>query len=138
MGTREILNGSRSVLVEQNDVRTAHWLFEQALGICAYLGYKRGIARVLEACACVAAREGEFERAFTLGGAAEELRLNIGAPARPPERIRLTNALESGWRCCDPVAARSIWMAGWRMPLAQVIRCALERPISSEANSTRN
>ena len=99
-------------LVEQSDVRAAHWLFEQALGICAYLGHKRGIARVLEGCACVAAQEGEFERALTFGGAAEELRQNIGAPARPPERTRLTNALEPGWRGCDPLAAKSIWMAG--------------------------
>jgi hypothetical protein len=29
-------------------------------------------------------------------------------------------------------------MAGWRMPLDQVIRCALERPNSSQANSVRS
>jgi hypothetical protein len=95
------------------------------------LGYKRGIARVLEGCACVAAREGEFERALTFGGAAEGLRQKIGAPARPPERAKLNSALEPSWRGCDPEGAKSTWMAGWRMPLDQVIRCALERPNSS-------
>jgi hypothetical protein len=126
------------LLFEQNDFRAAHSVFEQALRICAELGYKRGIAKVLEGCACVAAREGEFDRALLLGGAAEGLRHKIGAPARPPERAKFDSVLQPACRSCDPEAAKSTWMAGWRIPLDQAIRCALERPHSSQAISTRS
>jgi hypothetical protein len=109
---------------DQDDSATAHSFFEDALEIFLELGHKRGIAKVLEGFAHMAAHQNNPERALTLAGAASSLRQIIGAPPRPGQQAKLDAALKSAW---GSTAAKTTWMAGWRMRFEQAIQYALER-----------
>ena len=51
---------------DEDDPATAHSLFEEAVAIFLELGHKRGIAKVLEGFAWVAAHQNDSERALRL------------------------------------------------------------------------
>ena len=61
--------------------------FQEALDIHRRLGDKEGIARTMEGVAALTADLGEQHPAALLLGAAESLRISIGAPRPPSERI---------------------------------------------------
>jgi predicted ATPase len=125
------------VASEQNDHEGARALLAQALRAFAGLGHTRGVAKVLEEFACVATHEQDFEHALTLCAAAEGLRQRIGALKREAERARVDRMLEPAWRNIDQSTSRAIWAQGWRMPLEQAIKYALNRP-PAQALSARN
>jgi tetratricopeptide (TPR) repeat protein len=129
-----------SLASEEHGQDAAHSCFMQAMDIFVDLGHKRGIAKVLEELACAAAREDNPQRALVLGGAAGALRHKVGAPMRPTEQAKFESILKPAWESSDPVAAKAVWLAGWRMPLQQAIQCALERPpaITTSTASTGN
>ncbi|MEJ7605142.1 MAG: tetratricopeptide repeat protein [Bryobacteraceae bacterium] len=79
--------------VEENNSESAHAAFEQALSMFLQVGHKRGVAKVLEGFAWSAVRQGRFERALTLAGAAASFRQAIGVPSRPIDN-RLDRSLE--------------------------------------------
>jgi predicted ATPase len=111
---------------EQGEHSKAHSHFKAALELFMDLGYRRGIARVLERLACAAARREDFERALTLGGAAEGLRLRVGAPARPAERAGMERVLEPAWRAGEAADTQEAWLKASRMTLDEAIRYALD------------
>ncbi|HYI97501.1 MAG TPA: tetratricopeptide repeat protein [Bryobacteraceae bacterium] len=121
---------------EQNHLKAARLFFDQALQIFMALGHQRGIARVLEGLACAAARRRDFDAALLLGGAAEGLRYTIEAPVRPEERARIDSALKPAWRSRHAADAQAAWKEAWRMPLAEIIRCARSARLLSDANPT--
>ena len=110
---------------DQNDSATAHSLFEEALAIFLELKHKRGIAKVLEGFAYLAAHQHDPERALRLVGAASFLRQTIGAPRRQGEDAKLDAALEAAWNNGGSAAARATWAAGWRMRLEDAIQYAV-------------
>jgi hypothetical protein len=122
---------------DEDDPQTAHALFEEAVAIFLELGHKRGIAKVLEGFACVAARQNNRERALRLAGAASSLRQTIGAALRPAEQAKLDATLKPMWQG-DSAAAKATWMAGWRMRLEAAIQYALDCSQSSPATSTQS
>jgi hypothetical protein len=114
------------VACDQNETESAHWLLKEALDIFLDLHHTRGIARTLEGFAHAAVRRRRFEEALALGGAAEALRVRVGAPARPLERTRVERKLEPAWRAVAAGAAERLWSEGGKAPLEEVIRRACE------------
>src|SRR4051794_17423519 len=110
---------------EQNDQEGARFLFGESLETFVDLAHTRGVAGVLEGLACVAVREGDLDRALTLGAAAEGIPQRVGAPQRPAERAKLDRILEPARRDRDQSAINDIWSEGLRMPLEEAIRYAL-------------
>jgi predicted ATPase len=134
---RSLTDLGRLALV-QEDLQTARSRFEQALSGFAELGHTRGVSTVLEGLACLAVRKGDFERALKLGGAAEGLRQQVGAPNRPRQRASLKRALEPAWKGTGLAMGNTHWSAGLRMPLERAIRYAFGLPTMPEPTAPRN
>ena len=89
------------------------------------LGYKRGIARLLECFAISAAAQSKPERSLRLAGAAAALRQAVGAPLPPGEQAEVEKSLESTRENLSQNAASAAWLEGWGMPVEQAIEDAL-------------
>ncbi len=83
--------------------------------------HKRGIARLLECFACLAAVQLEAERSLRLAGAAAALRQNIGAPLTPAEQAKLEAILDPARQALTNTASATAWLEGWAMPMEQAI-----------------
>lgn len=106
---------------EQQDCSTAHSLYWESLKIFQELQHKRGIARLLECFACLAAVQLQAERSLRLAGAAAALRQNIGAPLTPVEQTKLEAALDPVREALTNTASTMAWLEGWSMPLDKAI-----------------
>ena len=87
-------------------------LYRESLKIFQELEHKRGIARLLECCACSRRCNSKPERSLRLAGAAAALRQNIGAPLTPAEQVKLETILESAAAGADQHGARR---RGWKV-----------------------
>ncbi len=94
------------------------------------LRHRRGIARVLDGFAGLAARAGDVQRALTLAGAAAALRQTLGAPRRPRDRGRVDETVDELRRRQDGASVRAYWTAGAAMALEDAIRYALDERMS--------
>lgn len=123
-----------SLAREQGDFAGAKAALRESLEIFCKLEHKRGIARLIEAFAGVAAACGEAERALRLAGAAAVLRQSLGAPLVAAEQARLEWSLGPARKALAMEAGRSAWMEGWVMPMEiavdEVLRGA--RPSGSQ------
>ncbi len=103
-------------------------LYREALASFVKLDHRRGIARVLESLACLAAEGGQSERGIRLLAAATALRERIGAPPVPPaDQAELDHSLEILQECLGLDAARCLWQEGARMSLEETIRLAADQ-----------
>ena len=93
------------------------------------LEHKRGIARLLECFACLAAVQLEAERSLRLAGAAAALRQNIGAPLTPAEQAKLEAILDPARQALTNTASATAWLEGWAMPVER----AIEEVLTPEA-----
>jgi tetratricopeptide (TPR) repeat protein len=116
-----------SLACEQADPGSTRLLLGEALEIFLNLNHRRGIAKVLEVFAYLASIQHRFEHALLLAGAAEALRVRVGAPARPLEHAQFERMLEQAWRAVAPGAAKALWNEAGRMPLDEVIQRAREQ-----------
>jgi predicted ATPase len=116
-----------SLAGEQVEPGSAHLLLTEALEIFLDLNHSRGIAKVLEVFAYLAVVQHRFEHSLLLAGAAEALRVRVGAPERPVEREQFERMLESAWRAVAPGTAKALWTEAGRMPLDEVIQRAREQ-----------
>jgi hypothetical protein len=112
---------------EQSELADASVLLEEALRIFLELGHQRGIAKVLEGFAGLAARAGQTERALTLAGAAAALRQALGAAQRPRDKARLDQALDVAWHQQGGAVAVAHWTTGSSMALNEACRYALNK-----------
>ena len=129
-GTGRSLADLGDLAREENDLATASRLFRDALGIFTALKHRRGIARVLDGFAGLAARAGDAERAVTLAAAAAALRQTVGAPQRPRDQGRLDETLDVVRRRQEAGSARAHSAAGAAMTLEEAIRYALDEPMA--------
>jgi predicted ATPase len=97
--------------------------YANALRTFETAGYRRGIARVLEAYAVAAVRDGTPRRALRLAGAAAAIRQGVGAPSSPLERERIEAALQQA-RTALADSTLS-WMEGWTLSPEQAIEQAI-------------
>jgi predicted ATPase len=120
------LSNLGSVATEAGDLAGAGAAHREALLIEQALGSRDGISYCLEGLGVVAAGQGAWARAARLGGAAEALRDEVGAPLQPLEQ-----RLHDGWvrrlrEALDPRALEQEWGSGRAMGLEQAVRLALE------------
>ncbi|HEX3819695.1 MAG TPA: protein kinase [Candidatus Sulfotelmatobacter sp.] len=111
---------------DQGNDAEARRLYGESIQMFQELGYKRGIARSLECLAASAAAQSKAEQSLHLAGAAAALRQRLGAPLTMAEQARLDKALEFARRTLGDTAGMAAWMEGWKMPIEQAVREALD------------
>jgi hypothetical protein len=114
------------VYCEQREYEAAHAAYREALAVFAELGHKRGLARVLEGAACLAAARGQATRALRLAAAAAHMRRVIHAPLPQAEQARLEQSLSSAWKLLGGTAGEDAWAEGSAMSAEIAIDYSLE------------
>jgi non-specific serine/threonine protein kinase len=89
LGTGRVLVHLGRSRTERGEVDQALPLLQEALAADNETGNRWYLAEALEALAAAAARLGDVVRAARLWGAAEALRDMLGAPAPPPDQMRI-------------------------------------------------
>jgi predicted ATPase/DNA-binding winged helix-turn-helix (wHTH) protein len=123
------------VCCEQREYEAARNAYQEALRIFAELGHRRGVARVLEGSACLAAARGHAADALKLAGAAEHLRQLISAPLPQAERSRLDQKLSSAWESLSEAEGKRVWAEGSAMSIESVIQYCLQETSSIISSS---
>src|SRR5207245_453361 len=100
---------------DEGNRQSAEAWYRESIGIFGELGYRRGIARLLEEFACAAVVDGKQERALRLAGAAAALREALGARLPPDERPKLERLLAQARAAVGPAAAQQVWTEGATM-----------------------
>jgi predicted ATPase len=110
---------------EEGDLAAAHALFMDALNAFAASDHKLGVAIALEAFAYAAAQQGQYDRAFTLAGAASGVRQTVGstASAGADQDVSVDRRL-AGMMSRDDARLRSKWIEGSAMPVERAIEYA--------------
>ena len=109
----------------QRDHLAAHAACREALEIFAGLRHRRGMARAMEASACLALDEGDGERALKLAAAAAHLRRSISAPLPQAEQFKLDGTLLGAWNSLSEADGKRAWEEGSAMSLENAIAYAL-------------
>jgi hypothetical protein len=122
-----------SLAREQKDCSAAHTLYCESLKTFRELRHKRGIARLLECFAGLAAVQLQAERSLRLAGAAAALRQNIGAPLTPVEQTKLETILDPARQAVTNTASTMAWLEGWAMPFEKAIEEVLMPEAASPA-----
>jgi predicted ATPase/serine/threonine protein kinase len=133
-GTAGSLADLGNLALDQKNCSLAGSLYRESLRIFKELDHKRGIARLLECCACAAAVQFEPQRSLRLAGAAAALRQTIGAPPTPVEQIKLEASLEQARQALTSADGASAWLEGWAMPFEKAIETALTSDSTSSAS----
>ena len=134
-GSARSLADLGSIYCEAKDFDEAESAYQGALQIFSELGHRRGMARTLEGLACLAAARGQGRRALTLAGAAEHLRLLIGAPLPQAEQSKLDQNLSSAWESLDEQDGEAAWLHGSGMTLESAVQYSLGESPSVIAGS---
>jgi hypothetical protein len=113
---------------EQGDPSAAQKAYREALQIFLSLGHRRGMARALEGCACLALAQGHAARALTLAAAAAQLREQISAPLPQAEQRKLDQTLLPAWESLSEAEGKVAWGEGSAMSLERAVLFSLEEP----------
>lgn len=113
------------IALDENDLRQAEMLLKASLRRKHELGEKLGIAFSLEMLACLASAQREVQRAAKLWGAAEAIRLLIGAPLSEEARASYERRIGIDRMPAKQKALLSAREAGAQMGLEEVVRYAL-------------
>jgi tetratricopeptide (TPR) repeat protein len=106
----------------QGEYDRARTSYQQSLTLCKELGDRMIASESLEGMACIAAAEGEAERAARLFGAAKALREAVGYQHMPEE---------DAWREPYLATARSrLGEKAWEQALAEGRAMTLERAVA--------
>ena len=129
------LLGLARVAMAQDDLAQARSQLEEALAILRKLGDHRSLASVLEVFAFIAARRGAAARALRLLGAAQSMRMAVGAHATPDwtsdlEAQRAATREELG----EPASAAA-HAVGRSLALDEAVQLCLEDDTLARSNS---
>jgi hypothetical protein len=102
--------------------------------IFAALGHRRGMARALEGCACLALAERSAARALKLAAAAANLRQLISAPLSQAEQSKLDETLFPAWQSLGEQEGKRAWNEGSAMSLEKAVQYSLEESQSAIAD----
>jgi hypothetical protein len=119
---------------EQGDHLAAYAAYREALEIFAGLGHRRGMARVLEGCACLALARGHAARALKLAAAAAHLRQLISAPLPQAEQSKLDRTLLPAWKSLSDAEGKGAWEEGSAMSLEKAVEYSLEESGSATSS----
>lgn len=123
------------IALDENDLRQAEMLLKASLRRKHELGNKLGVAHSLEMLACLAAAQRDLQRAGKLWGAAEALRLLIGAPLSEEARASYDRRIALDRMPAKQKSFLSGKKAGEQMGLDEAVRYALE-PSGAETKGT--
>jgi predicted ATPase/serine/threonine protein kinase len=133
-GTAGSLADLGNLALDEKNFAGANSLYRESLKLFKELDHKRGIARLLDCCACSAAAQSEPQRSLRLAGAAAALRQTIGAPLTPVEHIKLEESLEQARQALAGGEGVGAWLEGWAMPIEKAIETALTANSASPAS----
>jgi non-specific serine/threonine protein kinase len=114
------------VEIDSHALAHAGELLQEALDAAVSLGDQRIIAHCLERVAYLAAAEGKYEPALTLGGTAETLRRASGYVRAPVENRMLSRWLAPAKRALEPALRDEVRRRAASMTLDQTVAYALD------------
>ncbi|MGH9812362.1 MAG: tetratricopeptide repeat protein, partial [Candidatus Acidiferrales bacterium] len=113
---------------DERNYDAARSLYRESMRMFQGLQHKRGIARLLECFACLAAAQAEPERALRFAGAAAALRQTLGAPLTAGEQAKVETSLAPARQALTTTAAAAAWQQGWETPLEKGVEEGLAWP----------
>jgi predicted ATPase/DNA-binding SARP family transcriptional activator len=114
-------------VLRQRDYAAARPLLQESLAAMWQLENKIGVVEALEGLAGVAAQTEQPARAARLFGAAEALRVAVGAPLSPADRTFIEPDLIAARSQLDAAVFDDAWAAGATLNLDQLVSYALGR-----------
>ncbi len=118
----EVLITQGHILMAQRDLPGAYAAMTEALGQVLALGPRLMVVLALEGLAGLVAQLGATETAVQVFAAASTLRVQMGTPARPLDRILQTGELANARSILGVATWEALWEAGERLPLDEVGR----------------
>jgi tetratricopeptide (TPR) repeat protein len=125
-GLEYLLDNLGWAALHRGDPERARAAYEEGLALCKELGDKVAASGYLEGLACVAAAEGEAERAGRLFGAAEALREAVGWQLMPEEEALRAPYLAMASSRLDEAEWEKAWAKGRGTGFEEAIYYALE------------
>ena len=120
------LSGLGRVALDLGDLEGAREHLAESLRLSRDIGTHIGMARGLESCAALAAREGDAERAVMLAAASAGLRATSGLPPLPAARA---DRYLAAVRRLDEGAAALLWARGLALSPEAAIDLAIEQAL---------
>jgi predicted ATPase/DNA-binding CsgD family transcriptional regulator len=118
------LHNLAATAMNQGDYTTARGLYLESLTLAADLGRLLGVAYHLEGLATITAAEGQADRALRIFGAAEALRVSLGAPLPSSDAAEQERTIAGIRDELSEAAAQSAWTAGQAMSVSRAIAYA--------------
>ena len=118
------LNTLADVVLDEGDYIVARPLLDESLSINREIGDEATIAYLLEDYGCLAAFEGNPQRALQLVGFAATLRQTIGTPLPPSEQARVDKLIAPARAALSEDEANAAWEFGRGLLLEQAIELA--------------
>ncbi|HET7711355.1 MAG TPA: hypothetical protein VFL80_05445, partial [Thermoanaerobaculia bacterium] len=109
----------------QGELERARTLYRDALVRFVELRHRRGVARVLELFAVLAAQQGSAETALALGSAAERMRQEMGAISPFIDQHELSNWLQKASDAVDHLQADEARERGGAMSFRDAVEFAV-------------
>jgi predicted ATPase len=124
-----------AIVAEQGDVPTGCAHLAECMEILRELGDRQELAPAIEACACVAARAGQGERALQLAGAASALRDELACPISKSDEEVLQGRLAGARKVLGAEASQRCMEEGRVLGVEQAIELAIETGSQAAARS---
>jgi hypothetical protein len=115
-----------AVAASRGDLPEATRRYRDGLRRFAMVEHKRGVARLLEALACIAAQQDRPRKGLTLAAAAAALRERLGTPASTRDREILERHLQQMRAVVGDDVAESICSEARATSVEAAVKLALE------------
>ena len=117
---------------DRGDYAAARARFAEMMKDAPLERHRYAVPFALEACARLAAGEGQAARALRLAGAADVLRQTIGNPLPPAFQAYLRRDLERAWQALSEEEGAAAFEEGQAMTLEEAIAHAVEEPTTPQ------
>jgi len=128
-GLPPTLHNLGNIALNQGDYALAYGYVTEAVSLSWELGNKEGIANGLEIASNLALAQRQPMRAAQLLAVVEELRVAIGAPLAPVDRVEHDRTTAAVRATLGDAAFDQAWAAGRQMTLEQAVSYALNQAV---------
>jgi tetratricopeptide (TPR) repeat protein len=128
-GLPPTLHNLGNIALNQGDYALAYGYVTEAVSLSWELGNKEGIANGLEIASSLALARRQPMRAAQLLAVVEELRVAIGAPLAPVDRVEHDRTTAAVRATLGDAAFDQAWAAGRQMTLEQAVSYALNQVV---------
>jgi predicted ATPase/DNA-binding CsgD family transcriptional regulator/DNA-binding XRE family transcriptional regulator len=126
VGAAHALGNLGEVLLRSGDVNQAAAHYSESMRLFQSIGNQDGIVALLESYAELAAYQQEWERALRLYGSAEVIRVHIGSPQSPRERVRHVHHIATARAHLTIDDQTAAWEAGQALTAEAAVDYALQ------------